>query len=165
MEVFEELPGMIREVSKKRVESVVLPKREPGGGCIVAGVLPMELRKLYVVWENSKEEIKKIDKQFDAEVAELRRKRKLTKKRQKEIQQQNYLAHSRYRDIERSFWSAVCKKFPEIFEAQSTFIRESWEVVIVISSSQRLHVLAFCEPSCSLGEALKKMITNNLFTD
>jgi hypothetical protein len=164
METFEELPGLIRKVSKKRVESMTLPKREPGCGCVAVGVLPMELRKFYVVWQDAKKVINKTDDELQVEITELRRKNKFTERRWEAIQHRSHISHSRYRDVERNFWSAVCREFPKTFKASALFIGEGWQVVMSKRSSVQIS-MALREPDCSLGVILRKIITNIVFAD
>ena len=161
MYVFEELSGVITEVSKKKVRAVILPERELN--VEVMGIMPMKLRKFFVVLQDAKKEVQGLDVQLAIEISKLRKKKKLTKKALEELNYKNYTSHSAYRDTERLFWSAIRREFPETFGMKQIFIQKDWEIAVCkpcISVKS-----PFFEPCCPQGETLRVVINHVVFEE
>ena len=143
MFLWEELTEAARNVRLAKVES---PNYKVEEGETVVGVLPAELKALYVVCSGMRRGLERsceaTHKEIHQAVENSSKLDKSEKERILRIAKEHGLAHLKYDAVGEFFWANVRLAFPESL-GKSIGIREDWKVVTFESKEPSLKLAGF----------------------
>ena len=110
---------------------VPTPTEKVEKGDTVFGVLPDDLKRLYVVYDTHRDELARQCEATHDLIEEAKKKRKSeVKPEDMAIIQQHMLEHNKHELLGTIFWDSVKMVFPELVTTtQSIAIREGWQIV------------------------------------
>jgi hypothetical protein len=126
---------LLREILEKAAQAQpadveLLTKSEVARNEVVVGVLPEELRGLYLVMCSTAVETDAVADQLEAEHRALLAEGKEVTNEQMEGMNRRYrIASNRFDTVKNMFWGAVKRAFPELITKEAIGLRKDWEVV------------------------------------
>ena len=100
-------------------------------------ILPDPLKRHYAVLDRARQSLLELYEQLQEKVLEMGPDHADLAATMKASQQELNIASSRYHDIERMFWSAVRRTFPDLMEEKEIGLREGWQVVVIGKLDER----------------------------